>query len=235
MILLVIRHGEPVYDPDSLTELGKQQADALAKRLAVHGLDRVFVSPLIRAKMTAEPTCRALGLNWTVEDWMSEEAAWAQMSCVGEDGVRRWLFHQPDFIEHIGDVKALGDRWYEAPCFAARDMKAGYKRITDASDAFLSRLGYVREGWRYRIEKPNEERVACFCHHGFGTTWLSWLLGVSPAALWGNFEINHSGVTVLYFENRPSGYTSPRCICLSDSSHIYAEGLPFYYERRIGL
>ena len=33
MLLFYIRHGDPVYDPDSLTPLGLKQAEAVAKRL----------------------------------------------------------------------------------------------------------------------------------------------------------------------------------------------------------
>jgi len=29
MILFYVRHGDPIYDPDSLTPLGKRQAEAL--------------------------------------------------------------------------------------------------------------------------------------------------------------------------------------------------------------
>ena len=46
MRLLIIRHGDPDYAKDSLTEKGKLQAQALAKRLAVHGLDRIYASPI---------------------------------------------------------------------------------------------------------------------------------------------------------------------------------------------
>lgn len=34
MLLFYVRHGDPVYQPDSLTPLGEKQADAVAKRRA---------------------------------------------------------------------------------------------------------------------------------------------------------------------------------------------------------
>ena len=34
MLLYIVRHGDPIYNPDSLTERGKLQAAALGKRLA---------------------------------------------------------------------------------------------------------------------------------------------------------------------------------------------------------
>ena len=42
MLLYIIRHGDPCYNPDSLTEKGKRQAEALARRLAVNGLDKIL-------------------------------------------------------------------------------------------------------------------------------------------------------------------------------------------------
>ena len=56
MLLFYIRHGDPVYDPDSLTPLGARQAEALAKRLARHGLDRIYASSSNRAMLTAMAT-----------------------------------------------------------------------------------------------------------------------------------------------------------------------------------
>ena len=65
MLLYYLRHGDPIYDPDSLTELGHQQAQALSKRLSLYGLDEIYASTSIRAQMTAEPTCKALGLRFS--------------------------------------------------------------------------------------------------------------------------------------------------------------------------
>ena len=58
MLLYIIRHGDPDYTTDTLTERGWAQAEAVGKRLAASGINRVFSSPMGRAKQTAEPTCR---------------------------------------------------------------------------------------------------------------------------------------------------------------------------------
>ena len=60
MLFFLVRHGDPIYKPDSLTEQGHKQAAALAKRFAKFGLDEVYSSTSIRAQMTAQPTCAAL-------------------------------------------------------------------------------------------------------------------------------------------------------------------------------
>ena len=72
MLLYIIRHGDPHYPTDSLTERGVLQAEAVGKRLAAAGIDKVFSSPMGRAKQTAAPTCRLLGLECTIEDWAYE-------------------------------------------------------------------------------------------------------------------------------------------------------------------
>ena len=49
MLLFYLRHGDPTYNPDALTPLGHRQAEALAKRLSVYGLDKIYASTSIRA------------------------------------------------------------------------------------------------------------------------------------------------------------------------------------------
>ena len=41
MLFFYVRHGDPVYDPDQLTPLGRRQAEALAKRLCLDTARRI--------------------------------------------------------------------------------------------------------------------------------------------------------------------------------------------------
>ena len=237
MLLFIIRHGDPIYDPDSLTEKGKLQAAAVGRRLALHGLDRIYASPMIRAQQTAQPACDLLHKKAEILDWTSEGKAWEDFACLNERGRKEWSFHQIT-PAHLKDpaILALGDRWYEAEPFCrAPRAKEGYERIQKASDEWLEGLGYKREGNIYRILKPNDERVAVFCHQGFGTTWLSHLLAINPPLFWSCFDINHSSVTILQFANNEDGWTSPYCLSLSDNSHLYAERLPLQHSNSIDL
>ena len=45
MLLFYIRHGDPIYHPDNLTPLGLRQAESVAKRLALFGIEG-FERPL---------------------------------------------------------------------------------------------------------------------------------------------------------------------------------------------
>lgn len=236
MLLFIIRHGDPIYDPDSLTKKGHWQAQALGKRLAMHGLDRIFSSPMIRAQQTAQPTCDLLHKTAQIEDWMSEDTLWKESAIQREDGVTTWPFHALDnTVFRSEENYALGEEWINMPCFHRMKENGAYDRIVRCSDDFLARLGYRREGHVYRIEKASEERVAAFCHQGFGTTWLSHLLQIPPHLFWSSFDLSHTGVTVLEFANRPNGLTAPKCLCLSDLSHLYGEGLPLQFENRVNL
>ena len=60
MLLFYVRHGDPIYSPDSLTPLGHEQAKALAKRLLPHGIDEIYSSPTKRAQLTATPIAELL-------------------------------------------------------------------------------------------------------------------------------------------------------------------------------
>lgn len=234
MLLYVIRHGDPIYDPDTLTPKGKLQATAMGKRLAIHGLDRVFVSPNGRARETCQPACDLLGLTPTVEAWTSEDLTWRDFSRVDEKGRRYWSFMIPGHLLR-SDPAALSDKWYESRFFDETNAKAGYERVQREADAFLARLGYERHGDVYRITSPSEERMALFCHQGFGLTFLSHLLGIHPVRFWTSFDITHSGLTILRFANHPDGMTVPTCLTLSDMSHIAREGLPLVYNNRLPL
>ena len=90
MLLYIIRHGDPDYTTDTLTEKGKIQAELVGKRLYEAGVTRVFSSPLGRARETAMPLCRLLGTEYTVEEW-SREINTEDMYTLVPDGVQRTI------------------------------------------------------------------------------------------------------------------------------------------------
>ncbi|MCL1844760.1 MAG: phosphoglycerate mutase family protein [Defluviitaleaceae bacterium] len=214
MLLYIIRHGDPDYANDCLTERGKKQAAALAERFAAHGVrfDEIYSSPLGRAIQTAEPTCEKQGISYNIEEWMSENLCFADLSITNEKGERDWAFAGPN-----ARMLDISGTWHESPHFPPT-AAAGYKRIADASDEFLARLGYVRDGLHYKVAAPSDKLIAAFCHHGLGTTWLSHMLSIPPNIFWASFDIAHTGITIVRFNNTPR--TAPQCLCLSDTAHV---------------
>lgn len=237
MLLYIIRHADPIYKPDSLTEKGKRQAEALGRRLSVHGLDKIYCSPMIRAQETARPACELLGIKPEILDWTSEEYASRDFGFndPDRDNIWTWTFGVDVTRYKNEKVLAMGDEWYKAEPFCFSNAKEGYERIGRESDSFLEKLGYKREGLKYKILNGNNEKVAVFCHYGFGTTWMSHLLGINPMLFWSTFDINHSGVTIIEFQNRDSGYTAPKVLALSEVSHFYGDRLPMQFTNRIDI
>ena len=72
MRLLIIRHGDPDYEHDTVTEKGAREVELLSERLVKEGITKIYCSPLGRARATAAPTCRKLGLEPTIFDWLQE-------------------------------------------------------------------------------------------------------------------------------------------------------------------
>jgi probable phosphoglycerate mutase len=234
MLLYIIRHGDPIYETDTLTPRGIRQAEALTRRLAVNGIDEIYSSPLGRAVLTAKPTADVLKLDIKIEEWMSEGIAWDEFSAIDEKDQKNWFFACPN-SRLLKDGDALRSDWYNhTEAAKCSDARKGYERIQTASDEFIQRLGYKREGNVYRIlGAPRQKRIAAFCHHGFGTAWLSHLLSIPPLVFWASFNISHAGITILEFENHEDGITSPRCLVHSDMSHIYEARLPMEYNNAI--
>lgn len=233
MRLYIIRHGDPIYIPDSLTPKGHLQAKALAKRFLVSGLDKIYSSPMIRARQTAEPSAELLGLPIEILEWTSETLAANDFFVEKRksDGKRNWIFGvNPTYYKNNETVKFYDD-WYNSPFFLdhpEKDFKAGLERIKNASDEFLEKLGYKRDGVVYKIINPTEEKVAVFCHAGFGSLWISHLLGLPPHLAWPHIPTPHTGVTVFEFKNYENGITLPKCRQIGDVSHLYVEGLQNY-------
>ena len=60
MKILFVRHADPDYDIDSLTETGWKEAEALSDRLVKLDVKKFYCSPLGRAKDTASLTLKKL-------------------------------------------------------------------------------------------------------------------------------------------------------------------------------
>lgn len=234
MLFFYIRHGDPIYDPDSLTPLGHRQAEAVAKRLALYGVDRIYASTSTRATKTARPSCEMTGVPLTTLDFCNEGHAWGELTMMqGEE--RYWLFQHPEARRLLvsEELLLLGERWYEHPAFADGRAAAGMARIRRESDAFLASLGYRHiGGGAYQVVKPNDDRIALFAHQGFGLAFLSTILDVPYPRFCMHFDICHSGMTVIDFRDE-GGAAIPRVLTLSSDSHLYREGLPTYYNREI--
>ena len=233
MLLYVIRHGDPTYNPDALTPLGHRQAEAVGRRLAAHGLDRIYSSPLNRAMQTAQPAAELLKLPVEIEEWTSESYTWRDFTMLFPDGKKHWIYDKKNTLFLSEENRKLNLDWEKCDVFEGYDFKTPYKRIQECSDDFLARQGYERVGNIYKIVRPNDERVALFCHEGFSMAWFPYLLSIPPHIFWATFSFTHTGVSIFKFENFSDGLTAPKVLALNDISHLHAEHLPTrYYSKQ---
>lgn len=237
MLLFFLRHGDPTYDPDQLTPLGWRQAESLGRRLAMHGMDKIYASDSQRAMETAQPLCDILKKEKTLLSWAHETRAWMDLATVGEDGRRRWAFDDPKYIPlfNTKEVRDLGMEWYTHPFFADQPTFAsGMERLRNAADGFLEELGYRHdhENFCYEAVRPNRDRVALFAHQGFGLAFLSLVLDIPYPQFATHFDMGHTGMTVLEFPDKP-GKVYPRAIQMAGDGHLYKDGMPTNYQNRI--
>lgn len=233
MIFFYIRHGDPIYDPDSLTPLGERQAEAVAKRLALYGIDRIYSSTSNRAVQTAKPTCELLKKDMEVLDFANENHAWRDFT-VERSGRRNWLSQDADTKLLFSDnaITSLGYNWYEHS--EMNRYKNGVERVYRESDEFFKSLGYehIRNTGRYKVIESNNERVALFAHQGFGIAFLSTILDIPYPFFVNHFDMCHTGMTVIEFKEE-DGFAIPKVLTLSSDSHLYRDGLPTNYNNEL--
>lgn len=234
MLLYYIRHGDPIYAPDSLTELGHKQAEALSERLALSGLDEIYCSTSLRAMQTAEPTAKKLNLPVKLLDWCNESYAWNEFTVSNGHG-KKW-FCQDETTRKLmasRQIKNLGAKWYECDFFSKTNVKSGIERISKETFAFLSSSGYDKspDGDYYVANNPNEKRIALFAHEGFGIAFLSILLNIPYPEFCLHFSLEHSTMTVIRFDG--TDFVVPCVLQLSNDSHLYKSGLPTNYNNGI--
>lgn len=213
MKLYIIRHGDPNYETDTLTERGIAEAKALADWFADKKLDKIYSSPSPRALETASYTCKATGLEAENLQWIGEHYDFMESSglkndhdCTYSFSVEKGIYDFNHFIKN-------------------EDKMSTIYNMVDGSDKFLASYGYVREGAMYRIAEHSDKNVAVFCHGGAGASWIGHLIGLAPALSFVPIVIETSSVTMFEFVKEDNEYIRPELRYLGALHHLYAAGI----------
>ena len=217
MKLLLIRHGDPDYTIDSLTEKGHIEAKLLAERIAAMDIKKYYMSPLGRAQKTAEYTLNKVGKTAEVLDWARE------FDVLIDDGIGGKRIAWDMLPENWTKIPEYydKDKWFDVQIMKDAEMRSGIAKVHNGLDEILERHGYKREGNFYRAVDPNEDTIALFCHFGVTCVMLSHLIGVSPMVLWHGTISAPTSVTTLVTEERREGIASFRMTSFGDISHLY--------------
>ena len=223
MRIYIIRHADPDYPNKTITPDGHLEAQALARRLQGEKINKLYSSPLPRALHTMQYTADLLNLDCNVEEWTTELT---QLRAEDKRFDNLLAFDYPGEAVRGETELPTHATWHQAPHLKDLPVFETFEDLKERSDAFLRRHGYERAGGKYRCLEPNEDRIAVFCHGGFGLTWIAHLLEIPLSLMWSGFWLPPSSVSIILLDQRSPEWAVPRCLCLGDTSHLYHEGLP---------
>lgn len=218
MEIVLVRHAQPEWvidgrgvDDPVLTELGHQQAALLPQYFESRPIDHLFVSPLIRARQTAQPLIDAFGIEPETLDWAAEISAPV------------WQGTPMEVIEHAfatQRARPLEEQWEAIP--GGESFREFHERVTDGLVDLLARFDCVRTLgfpplWRVPFDGP---RIVLVAHSGTNAVALGHLLGIDPVPWeWERFIAFHASISVL----RPMHIAQAATLSLfrfSDTSHL---------------
>lgn len=228
MRIFIIRHGDPDYEHDSLTEKGWREAKLLSLRLKNEHIDKIYCSPLGRAQDTAKPTLEATGMDFEVLDWLREFPLGVQTPYSDGKNICPWNL-KPQYWTRE-ELLFDNNHWIEHPMYAPTGCADTYGRVRGGWNELLSSFGYRRDGQIYHFDAQTKQdvTVALFCHLGLGLALLSQLSRISLPMVWHTFFLPTSSVTTIVMEKHCPELNDAiaRVLQVGDTSHLFAGGEP---------
>ena len=220
MRIVLIRHGDPNYEKDCLTELGHKQVKVAAQRLLKEGIEEIYCSPLGRARQTAQAFSEASGISEIKILDFIQEIRFGREGALYDNKWNPWL--GANALVHEGkDVQS--ESWREYPVFKDNFATIDADKIAVETDKCLEKLGYKREGKYYRntSKTDNEKTIAVFCHGGSSAAFMARVLNQTfPYMCSVLLRFPHTTITVLKFDKTPDVLTLPIIELLNDNRHL---------------
>jgi probable phosphoglycerate mutase len=220
MRLIFIRHGEPDYTNDCLTENGRVQAQATARRLKGEGIKAIYSSPMGRAKETASYTAREYGLDIQVLDFM-HEIDWGSRPGSTEEleyGGHPWSLGYRLLAEHPDCVG--NSQWVDHPYFRDNICMDYYEKVSKGIDGFLAGYGLLRQDGLYKCGECGDDTIALFAHGGSGAILLSHILNLPFPFVLVSMPYGVCSVSAVEFKNQRGDIIVPRLELFNDMGHI---------------
>ncbi len=234
MRLIFVRHGEPDYNNDCLTENGRIQAENTAARLKNEGISRIFASPMGRAVETASYTAKEYGLKIETIDYM-HEIDWGDICTdASEPGTggseskleyngHPWTLAHILLTEHPEYVGSCD--WDKHHYFKDNKCLEYYNMISGKFDGFLKDLGYVRDNGLYIQKEKNDDTIALFAHGGSGAVMFSHVLNLPFPFVLTSMTYGVCSVSIIEFAPENGDIVIPRLKLFNDMLHIDREKL----------
>ena len=216
MKIIFVRHGHPNYELNCLTELGHQQAAAVAQRLINEGIEEIYCSPYGRAIETAEHTAAALGLEIKILEFM-HEIVWGDPDKPEKKSGYPWIIAEK--MVRSGDDLLRPD-WCSNSPFKDNLLIKHCDWLNGELDKWLKTIGYTREGNAYRVAKNTNRTIALFSHGGSSVAAISHLMNLPiPYAAY-VLHPDFTSIIELEFGDEEGSLTMPRFGLVHDTKHI---------------
>ena len=222
MRIIIVRHGDPNYELDTLTKTGWREAELAAEYLAKLQIKAFYVSPLGRAQDTAGCTLKKMNRTAETLDWLREFEAHIDRPYVKNEKSICWDWLPQDMEKDLDLYDR--ERWNKTDIMRKGNVEEAYRWVCDGLDALLKRHGYERDDMYYRVNEPNHDTIVLFCHFGVECVMLSHLLNVSPMVLWHGLCAAPSSITSIYTEERRKGIAGFRVNEFGSTAHLYVAG-----------
>lgn len=231
MRILIIRHAEPYYPTDSLTEKGFREAEMLSQKLKDEGITNIYVSPLGRAQLTAKPTVEKTGIEPVTLDWLREypqTLSWDYTTDFYSNMRSPW--NMPPELWTRDPHIFNNDEWDKSELLKGSEVKERYDTVCEQFDSLMAKHGLIKDGeqWIMTEDCNKDATIAFFCHFGLGTSLIAHLMNMPLVPIWNTIFLPTSSVTTLYMEqhilDRPIVHG---IFCgIGDTSHLYASNEP---------
>lgn len=222
MKILIVRHGDPDYAIDGLTEKGQREAALLADRLCREKITAVYCSTMGRAMRTAEPFLEKTGLEAQYCSWLREFNE-NKVQLPYRDRPSGCWDLMPEFVNAHPALYSPTE-WMQVDFIRDSGVPQAYRQVCDELDRMLACHGYERSGLHYAVRRSHHDTILLICHYGISCVLLSHLMNCSPYSLFQNAFTAPTSVTTIYTEERVPGVASLRCSGIGDVSHLYAAG-----------
>lgn len=217
MYLYLIRHAQPDYEHDSITELGKQQAEKLAQWFSDIKVDELYHSSMGRAGQTASYLAKTLNLAPKSLDW-ARELCWGKSNGDANDPLSPWVIK--DKVIKSCHCYPEGDSWKTVDDMKDDKIVADIDEHCRALDDFLADHGYVRQGQLYKAENPNEKTVVLVCHGGVISAFISYLTNTPFFQFISHMGSDLTAVTKINFQGEQGEYHPAQMIYANSQMHL---------------
>lgn len=220
MKITIIRHAEPDYENNTLTQKGFKEADLLGKFLKDEKIDYIYSSPLERAFYTADAIVKYNKTKtYKVLEFLRE--------------------FEPDMWDNAPSLLASDERLYDKNRWLDVDFNGLNKAISNRYEfvkkelaSLIEKHGYKKNGPIYDVVSANKDHIVLTCHFGLQSFLLSELLNIPLVAI-----INHtcaapSSVTTVVTEEREKGKAIFRMLAYGQTAHLKLNDEPVSFMAR---